>query len=141
MTQKNIKTELADIFVPRDNGEGVAFKSEAMRTTSELYPIYKAISKAMRDSGLSFDFSYEVANKAVDILAENDWNNEDAINDGIDSAIPVYTHELMSIYTSDSWQVDEAVAELGGGDSNRNAISGWYMAIDNMVQQIKTNLE
>jgi hypothetical protein len=138
------KKDLKNIFVARSNGlEGVCFPSEVMNEDNPRYPIYRAISSAQHDSGLSFNFSYEVASKAVDILTEVNWDDEDAITEAIDSAIPVYTHELMSIYNDNAWIVDEAVQDLGDGDSEdsaKRAQMGWYRAIGDMVQSIKNNL-
>ena len=146
MNQKQIKATLEHIFetVERNDGSEVrAFTPASMHEDSGEYPIQQAISKAMQDSGLTFDFSYEVADKAVDILAESeDWTDQDAINEAIDLAIPVFTFDLMEMYASDSWQVDEAVKEMGGDneDSVKRAQIGWYVAIQNMTNAIISNL-
>jgi hypothetical protein len=141
MNTEAIKNMLDGIFttVKKDNGEvQICFQDHAMKPESGLYPIYQAISKAQQDSGLTFDFSYEVAKKAVDILAEAElWED---LTPAIDSAVPIYNGELMTIYANDWNAVDEAVEELGGGDSVKNAQAGWYMAIENMVHAIKENL-
>ena len=145
----NIQTKkdlLAKLYVPRAKGlEGVCFNSEYMRekATPDQKAIYNAVSKAQRESGLSYDFSYVIGEKAVDILTEvEDWKNEDTLHDYIDQAVPIYTHEVMAIYTNDAWQVDEAVNEYGNDtmESEARAKLGWYMAIENMTHAIISNL-
>ena len=134
---------LGKLFVPRDNRDGVAFRTEYMNHAHEAYEVQQAVSKAQMHSGLSFDFSYSVAEKAVDVLLTVDnWNDDDALREAIDSNVPIYTGEIMEIYQANAWVVDEACEELGNtGNSSDNAMRGWYMAIERMVQAIKGNLE
>lgn len=137
----DIKKALDDVFVARNNGlEGSCFNSEYMKSESEHYGIYKAISKAQHDSNLSFEFSYIIAGLAVDILKDVDWSDDDEITSLVDTSVPIYTNELMEIYKANSWAVDDAVRELGSGDSEQNAKYGWYMQIESMVNAIKNNL-
>ena len=134
---------LSDMFIPRDKGlEGKCFKSEYMNKEHEAYPVQQAVSDAMRNSGLTFDFSYLIAEKACDILVEvDDWEDEDAITESVDAIMPVYTSDLMEIYASNSWAVDAAMEEMGNGkDSASNAQMAWYMQISQMVEAIKGNL-
>jgi hypothetical protein len=144
---KEIQKKLAGIFttVKRDNGdEFTTFTQESMRSDSELYPIYIAISTAQRESGLSFDFSYKIAELAVDILAEcENWENSDQTDELIEQAVPIYTSELMEIYANDSWAVDEAIESMGGAelDSVARARVAWYYAIQGMLGAIANNLK
>lgn len=143
MQKQEIKATLNALFVPRNKGlEGVCFRMDFMNKENASYPVYKKVSEAMHDSGLSHDFSYEIANIAVDILTElRDWENDDQITEAVDGAVPIYTHDLMRIYTSDSGAVDEGAEELGtDGDSVARAQAGWYIAIQHMVNDIKNRL-
>ena len=145
MELKNIKEYLPKVFeiVDKDqNTERIVFNSDVMSKENINYPIYRAISDAQHDSGLSFNFSYEIASRAVDILSEiDDWNDDDAVTEAVDSSVPIYNNVLMKIYQSDHWAVDEAVKEMGiGDDSIKNAQYGWYMQIEQMTEAIKSNL-
>src|SRR3990167_4708116 len=149
-TLKNIKDYLPQVFILKDKDtptERLVFNSEFMDKNNLGTPldetkhaIYQAISEAQRKSNLSFNFSYEIANKAVDILSDlEDWNDDDAITEGVDSSVPVYTNQVMEIYKSDSWAVDEAVNNIGGSgaDSEQRAKYGWYEQIQQMAGAIK----
>ena len=146
MTEAQVRHILGKMFVLReDKKEGdddaKCFRQEYMDENAPEYPIQQAVSNAMGDSELSFDFSYIIGEKAADILAEVDWDDDDAITEAIDSAIPVYTNELMQIYVADNWAVDEAVNEFGNDeDSSKNAMMAWYSQIRQMVEKIKNNL-
>jgi hypothetical protein len=134
---------LFTIVTKTDGKEYICFKSEYMdESNADKYAIYKIISNAQRESGLSFNFSYDIGEKAAGIVAElEDLDDEDAITEAIDQAIPIYTDEIMSIYTRDSAAVDEAAEELGGDDSNSRAVSGWYNEIRKMVYTIISELK
>lgn len=151
MTIKEAQGLLSGVFVDRGkdgNGvqlEGLCFADDYMRDQDEdKQNIYRAVSNAQRDSELTFSFSYEVASKAVDILAGlEDWDNEEALHEAIDAAIPVYNGELMQIYL-DNWHVvDDACEEMEEGSeaSAARAQVGWYVAIRDMVHAIKSNIE
>ncbi len=108
------------------------------------YPYYRAVTDAMHDSGLSHNFSYEIASRAVDILLSvEDWKDETAMQEAIDGSVPVYTWDIMQIYINDSWAVDEAVTEMGyaNNTSEGRAKIGWYYVIENMVEAIITNFK
>ena len=141
MTNKKL---LENLYVPRSAGDGVCFNDKYMDSKNvEKHSIYNIVSNIQRDSGLSFDFSYTIGNIAVDILTEVDWNNDDAINDAIDQAVPIYTHEIMEIYEANSFIIDEACEEYGNSNpmnSEERAIIGWYHAIQNMVMEIISKL-
>ncbi len=146
MKQKKMRDILARLFETskRDNGEEyIHFRTDVMDKASDAYPVYQAVSDAAYDSGLSHGFSYEISSRAADILAESeDWDNDDDIIEAVDSSCPIYTGEIMQVYISDSWAVDEAGEEYGNeGDSTKRAQMAWYMLIRNMVQSIRTNLE
>lgn len=147
MNIEQIKTLLHGVFVPRTPPlEGVCFASDYMiEANIDKYEIYKAISNVMHNSGLTFNFSYEVAQKAVDIIIacieDGKSENEDFVSEQIDNAIPVYNNELMIIYANDYSIVDSAVEELGAGDSIENAKAGWYVAIRGMVEEIRMKIE
>jgi hypothetical protein len=143
MNEKRAREILARLFVPRAGGlEGEVFRSEYMKEDAPEYAVYEAVSNAQRDSGLTFDFSYEIGSRAANILAEaEDWTDDDDIRERIDSSVPIYTHELMQIYASDWGAVDEAREELGPGEnSEREAAMAWYMLIERMVYAIRGNL-
>ena len=146
MNKQKIQKTLSELFttVKKNGSDDVTcFNDDAMTEGNEAYPVYKAVNKAMFDSNLSFNFSYEIATRAVDVLTESeDWEDEDALNEAIDAICPIYTYDIMRIYTADSWAVDEAVDELGqGGDSSKNALYGWYNLITAMAYAIKSNIE
>lgn len=149
--QEKYKALLSDIFVPRndirgntDPDKGVAFSQSSFDVSHPLSPIREAVSNAMHDSGLTHNFSYEIANIAVDILAgDRDWNDNDELCEAIDNCVPVYNSTLMTIYL-DNWNsVDEAVKDMGGESDGavRNAQKGWYLEIQAMIDAIKHNLE
>jgi hypothetical protein len=142
----DIKQVLNNIFVLVDKDtkdERYCFMQEIMNKEDKNYPIYRAISEAQYKSGLTFDFSYEIAVKAVDILSElEDWDDDAIITEAVDSSVPIYTNELMKIYQGNSWAVDEAVDNIGGSgeDSEQRAKYGWYEQIEQMTEAIKANL-
>jgi len=145
MNKETVKKYLSEMFVPRDEPlEGVCFRSEFMnKEHHEAYPIQRIISNAQRESGLSFDFSYEIASRAVDVLSNvDDWEDDDAITEAVDSSVPIYTYDLMKIYASDSWAVDETREEMGTAEnSEKQAQWAWYAQIESMVQSIKSKVE
>jgi len=144
MKKEKVKTFLATLFVTRDVAdESVSFNDAFMRDTHEAYPIYDAVSDVMHKSNLSFNFSYAIASKAVDVLEQvEDWEDNDDIQEAINSAVPVYTWELMQICQSDSWAVDEAIREYGKQETlERDVTTAWFMLIETMVEEIKTCLE
>lgn len=148
ITQQQAKELLAGLFVPRKEPlEGVCFSNDYMdKANAEKYAIYEAVSDAMHDSGLSHDFSYAVAEKAVDVLTDRDeidWLDADDLTNLIDNAVPVYNGELMEIYANDWGTVDKACEELGidkKATSVERARLGWYYAIEQMAQAIISNL-
>ena len=149
MKNEKIMEILPRLFVPlkkgpgsSEDGEGVCFRSEYMREESEAYAIYKAVSDAQYKSGLTFDFSYDVANRAVDVLCEvEDWDNNDAISEAVDSAVPIYTGEIMKIYQANSWAVNDSNEEYGKeGDVTQQGMMAWYLQIYAMVRAIKDGL-
>lgn len=137
------KQLLEKLYVPKVIGEGVAFNLDYMdKNNEELYTIYTEVSDAQRESGLTFGFAYEIGSRAVDILQEVDWNDEDAIREAIDQAVPIYTNELMTIYLGDYSVIDEMEEVWGNScDCVSRAQRGWYYAIENMLQAIKSKLE
>lgn len=144
MNKENIKDILSKLFVPRAEGlEGVAFRSEYMKSDSDAYEIYNIVSDAQRSSGLSFDFSYKIASIAVEILSSAaDWEDEDSMRQAIDYSVPIWTSELMEIFKQDSWAVDDARKEYGPGqDTTRDAQMAWYFQIEQMAAIIKNGLD
>lgn len=115
-----------------------------MDKTNAAYPIYEAVSTAAYNSGLTHAFSYEIAKRAADILAENDWTDDDLdATDAIDAAVPIYTAELMTMYAHNWDAIDAANNETGTPtvyDSVQAARVGWYSAIDSMCRAIIENL-
>ena len=108
-TKTSIKEILRDLFTTKN--DIVVFNDKYMdKDNAEKYAIYKVVSGIMHDSGLTHGFSYEIGNRAVNVLVDlEDWDNDDAISEAVDAIVPVYTHEIMQIYTDNSWAVDEAV--------------------------------
>jgi uncharacterized protein YqkB len=111
---------------------------------TDEYAIQRAVSDAMHNSGLSFDFSYSIAGNATDILAElEDWNDEDALHEAIDSYVPIYYHDIAKIYLADWGTVDEWRDEIGAttpSDCMKDAQGAWYNEIQKMVQAIRSNV-
>lgn len=130
----------------RENGEEyIHFTTEAMDKTNPLYPYYRIVSDAMHESGLTHDFSYEIASRAVDAIVENEDNEGDAddLYDLIDSYVPIYNADLMQIYV-DNWSaVDEACDDMGhdSGDSIDRARIGWSRAINDIASAILSGLD
>lgn len=145
--QEAIKNQLSGLFgvikkVNNSDVDVICFDTDYMNPANKNYSIYKIVSAVMQSSGLSHNFSYEVASRAVSVLAEcQDINNDNELQEAIDSACPIYTNEIMTIYMYDHNAVDEAVAEMGSGkDSEHNAKLAWYLEIQKMVFAIKNKL-
>ena len=104
--------------------------------------VREKLLQCQHDSGLSFEFSYIIAEKACEVLT-NATRYVD-ISDNIDGVLPIYTSEIMKIYLANSHIVDEGVEELGdpqGGSSEQRALLWWYNAIDAMSHSIADALE
>lgn len=144
MTNKVKREFLSDLLVPRENGlDGMCFRSEFMDVKHEAYPVYQAVSDAMHDSNLSFDFSYSVADRAISaLLSVDNWDDEDALQEAIDNNVPVYNNQLMTIYLADWDIVDQTCDDNGiiGYDSVKRASIGWYSAMQDMVSSIINKL-
>jgi hypothetical protein len=150
MNKSELLKLLPNLFYSKkieDEVERICFTDSYMnRENINEYAIYKAVSEAQHNSGLTFDFSYEVASRAVDVITtlidqyDDDLANledSDNITEAVDGIIPVSTHDLMQIYQSNSWLVDEARQELGNdGDTTQQAQQAWYKAINDMVHAI-----
>lgn len=121
MNIEQLKKLLDGAFVERPKpANGVCFAIDYLNGSSnDKDVIYHAISNAMHKLDYSMDFSYDIASKAIYVLTETeDWNNEDLMREAIENIVPVYTHELMTIYPQ-AWDVvDEAIQEyaLAGDD-------------------------
>lgn len=123
MTQERAKELLNKLFITkkRDNGEEfICYNDEgdklgAFEKGTDLNLLYEAVSGVMFNSGLSHGFSYEIASRAVDIVAEMEdiTDGEEDLTEAIDGAVPIYTFDLMEIYKADSASVDEAAEEYG----------------------------
>ncbi len=149
MTKSQVKKYLSTLFVPRAADlKGNAFRSEYMDKAHAAHSIYQAVSEAQRLSDLTHDFSYEISERAVDALlsADNDygakdWNDDDNLQECTDGQVPCYTGELMEIFQSNSWAVDEAVNEFGHGEnSTSDAGLAWERQIQQMAFAIRTAL-
>lgn len=147
MTQEKTKELLTKLFNTgkRDNGEDfICFTDACFEGGTKLNNMYYTVKNVMRESGLTHEFSYQIASRAVDILAGlDDWENEDKRDDfleAVDSAVPIYTDKIMEIYLSNSESVDEAEAELGGTNAEQRARNAWYMLIERMTSEIVTVL-
>lgn len=145
MTKKDQKA-LYELFttIQADDGERIVYSKKylyAERGTYERY-MYETVSNIAHASDLTHDFSYEIMSRACDVLAElDDPNDEDAISEAADAIVPVYTHDLMQIYASNSWAVDEACEEYGtSGDSTNRAQMAWYVLIDRVARDIQAAL-
>ena len=156
MNKTQIKSTLKNLFtiVKKETSEEVyAFKLEDMQefinhtaTLNPNYPIYQAVSKAMHDSGLSFNFSYEIAKRAVDVILDTDEekleDSEHDFSEKIDQQVPIYYAELMQIYLSDWETVDEVANTFGNiTDCVSGARQAWYNEIEKMLSAIITNLK
>lgn len=146
MDQQKVRNILANLFKTskrEDNEEYIHFNTDYMRReNTDSYAVYQAVSNAGFESGLTHSFSYEIMSRAADILADlADWNDDDAIIEAVDQGVPIYTNELMQIYVSNSWAVDEAAEEYGSeGDSTDRARWAWGSQIRSMVYAIRTNI-
>lgn len=146
MNKTEARKYLATLLVPRAEGlEGKCYRTEYMHDTHAAYPVQKAVSDAAFNSGLSFEFSYRIVENAIGVLCDvEEWDNDDALTEAIDQAMPVYYSDLMQIYVADWEVVDEACEEIGPGvndDSVKRAQLGWYSAIRDMVYAIRHNLD
>lgn len=148
MTHKKIVGYLSELFVPRAEGlDGMCFNDDFLHAEGDTqkHAIYESVSNAQRESDLTFDFSYKVAEKAVNILQElKDFEDiSDNIHKLIESEVPIYNGEVMDIYTSDSWTIDEG-RESGminnEGDTMTQAQDAWRNQIYNMVYAIADSL-
>lgn len=146
MTNEKKRELLARLFETSKRDDDTVwdhFRNYVMDKENEAYPVYQAVSDAMFNSQLTHNFSYSIAVPAVEILLEaENWNNDDDITERVDSAVPIYNYDLMQIYVSNWWAVDDACEELGydTGNSIQRAQYGWYAQIESMVAAIRTNL-
>lgn len=146
MTNKELKNHLYDLLVPRKGDlEGVCYDNKYLHAAegSDMRNIYEACSETMCNSGLTFDFSYKVLEKAVNILSECRYipdvaEGNEEIQEAVDAAVPCYTNELMSIYSNNYDVVDSY--DDGGGNSVQRAQSGWYSIIDQVTQSLAVEL-
>jgi hypothetical protein len=145
MNKTEVRWVLSRLFVPRaKESGGVYFSSEFWDDTAPNHKIFLAVRDAQIESELTFHFSFQIASRAANILADcEDWDDPDQISEAVDAAVPVYNYELAGIYAQNSHVVDTACKELGGWDKNsmERAALGWYYAIDNMVHAIAKNLK
>ena len=147
MKIEELQQHLAKVFTYKEMGE------EKIPVFSDDYlfakdgtiekTMYETISNVQRKSDLTFEFSYQVMDKVLDILSDlSDWNDDDELREAIFGRVPIYNNELAEIYASNSWVVDEAMKELGPGeDSVKNAAYGWYKAISDMAYSLKNKLD
>lgn len=146
MNKKELREHLQKVLV-RKEAEGrepwLCFADDYLlaKDGTDEKNVQEIVSKAQQDSGLTFDFSYTIASDAVDILAElEDWNDEDAIAQAVDGAVPIYYHDIAKIYLANWGAVDEYRDEVGAStpsDCMKDAQGAWYNEIQKMVQAIK----
>lgn len=147
MTQAEMREHLRKVLELRDRDtkhERLCFADAYLRAKdgTDEKNVQEMVSKAQQDSGLSFDFSYKIAGEALDILVDlEDWDDEDAIAQAVDYAVPVYYNVIATIYNADWGCVDEWRDEIGGGakpsDCMKDAQGAWYNEIEKMVRAIK----
>ena len=149
--QKTISEQmLSELFIYKqfENGTGRLVYSDkyilAEAGTVER-DLYELVSNIAQNSGMSFEFSYNIMSQACTIASEyllNSEGDEDNINELVDNAVPIYNNELMQIYVSDWSIVDEAHDELGGSqdDSVGRAQLAWYYILERVTREVIENV-
>lgn len=151
MTREEIRNGLENLFTTIDapEGERIVFGDIPNR----IDPLYQAVSHAMRESGLGFSFSYQVAEKAVWAIIEateektvHEVLENGDIGDAVNAQVPIMSYELATICTDTSggWErVEDAMATANGSDDYTlsSVLSyAWYEAIDDMARRIMGEL-
>jgi hypothetical protein len=159
MTTEEIREGLSTLFTRIDapEGERIVFSN-----TDELHnegALYKIVSKAQHDSGHGFNFSYTIAEKAVDAVIEAFDNSEcktwaefvsgdddGELSDAITAQLPIMNSELALIVSDiNSWdRVEEALQGASGTDDCylANVLTyAWEQSIRDMAQAIMMALE
>ena len=104
--------------------------------------LYELVSDTMYKSDLSHDFSYEVASRAVDIIAEHYIEDEcdhySDFEEHIESSVPVYNYDLLKIVNCNQYHLLDEAREVHGNDIDTiTACSiAWHNQIDLAVNQI-----
>ena len=104
--------------------------------------LYELVSDTMYKSDLSHSFSYEIASRAVDIIAEHyiedECDHHSDLEEHIESSVPVYNYDLLKIVnTCDYSLIDEAREVYGNDIDTMTACSiAWHNQIDLAVNQI-----
>lgn len=112
------------------------------------HELYQLTSNIAHNSGLSFDFSYEIMQRACAIVAElpiwngDDIDSDDGIHEAVDNAVPVYNAELLKIANMHDYHlIDEAMSEHGAADIIGACSVAWYNAIYSAVYEIVETIE
>lgn len=149
MTKKEVQKHLSALFTTvkvQDTGEErICFDRAYLSAPdgSDEKNVQEIVSSVMFESGLTHDFSYDIASSACDVLANADELTGDMHHELIDSHVPIYYHDISKIYLANWGAVDEYREEVGGGtpaDSMKDAQGAWYMLIENMVREIGEKL-
>lgn len=155
MTKEELRDLLAGLFTTRGaeakregktdrdelEDDTIIYARDAFDDTTPMHAVYEIVTRYAFDSGLSHGFSYQIMSRAVDCLCNvDDWENDGGITEQVDNAVPIYTHDLMQVYTADAWSVDEARDEYGAQDTTKDAQMAWYKLINEAVYGIKDDL-
>lgn len=147
--QKTITSDMmSNLFTTMtlDNGtERIVYSKAYIYVGNDTveHDLYQLVSNIASESGLSFDFSYEIMSRACYIVAElpiwddNEPDNDDGIHEAIDNAVPVYNAELLRIANMHDYHlIDEAIEEHGTTSIIEACSMAWYNAIYSAVYEI-----
>lgn len=128
MNKERLDNAIAGVFAVLDEGtrdERIAFTQEALKSdgSSDIAILGRLVSDVMRESGLSFNFSYTVASKALDAIASvESLDDNDALQEAFESTIPFYTPEVMQLMQQDWNLVDDIIESMGAASADDGGI-------------------
>ncbi len=147
MTKTITREHVAELFTTvthATEGDRIVYNVRYMFAGADTVErdVYELVSDIAHASGLSHSFSFEVISRACNILTKlNVWDgddiDDDALREAVESATPVYNHELLKIVnTADYGLVNDALAESGNNDIITACSYAWDTAIYNAVHEL-----
>lgn len=129
-----------------DNGnERIIYSKQYINAENDTveHDLYQLTSNIASESGLSFDFSYQIMSRVCNIVSElpifdsEEPDNDDGIHEAVDSAVPVYNAELLQIANVHDYHLIDAAIEEYECEGIISACSyAWYKAINSAVYEI-----
>lgn len=130
-----------------EDGDKAGYYSFTMEAISSKNPIYEILSDYLYNKDdISTKYGYEMLGQAISDIDEmidgvDDNFNVDDLDDEIssraDSQTPIYNSEILDFISSNPYAVDEAINELGKGESIINdGMSAYYLKYSEFLRDI-----